>query len=114
MPQGYYTIEQWVPSTVGAQPGWIAILHLSFGESLTAAENALEKLGRPGLYRLVQTQRVIWAENEGDRLHLRKSHAASPDNLDKTRQTFERCGGKYPVEEVQAARREVRNKSQRN
>src|ERR1700722_9031154 len=104
MPQGYYTIEQWTPPKSGKQPAWVAITHLPFGLSQTAAEEALQKLGRPGLYRLGQMQRVIWAEKEAGKLRLRKSHASSPDSLDGIRQMFERNGGKYPLEEVRAAR----------
>ena len=105
MPQGYYTIEQWKPPTKDAQPEWVPIHHLPFGASLTAAENALEKLGTPGFYRLVQIQRVIWAEKEGSKLRLRKSHAGSPESLASIRKMFERSGGRYPVEEVREARR---------
>ena len=108
MPQGYYTIEQWTQPSDDIEPKWIAILHLPFGESLTVAEIALEKLGKPGFYRVVQTQRVIWAENEGSKLRLRKSHARSPEDLKTIRQMFERCGGRYPVEEVRRARRQAK------
>jgi hypothetical protein len=108
MPQGYYTIEQWTQPKQDAQQEWVAIHHLPFGASLTAVENALEKLGKPGFYRLVQMQRVIWAEKEGGKLRLRKSHAGSPKSLDSLRQMFERCGGRYPVEEVKKARRKAK------
>jgi hypothetical protein len=108
MPQGYYTIEQWKQPRKNAPGEWVAILHLPFGMSLTAAENELAKLGKPGLYRLVHTQRVIWVENDGDRLRLRKSHAGSPESLDRIRQMFERCNGSYPAEEVREARRRAR------
>ena len=50
MPQGYYTIEQW------KRPKWVAVAVLPFGLSLTAAEQALKRMGKPGFYRLVQTQ----------------------------------------------------------
>src|SRR4051812_48068152 len=105
MPQGYYTIEQWTPARNGSPAAWVAVLQLPFGKSQTAAEAALEKLGRAGFYRLVQTQRVIWAEQEGGKLRLRKSHAASPAGLEQMRAMFERAGGKFPVEEVRQARR---------
>ncbi len=110
MPQGYYTIEQWKPPAKGTRPEWVAMLHLPFGKSLTAAENAVEKLGKPGFYRVVQVQRVIWAEKEAGRLRLRKSHASSPESLDSIRQIFERCDGQYPVEEVREARRKAKQK----
>jgi hypothetical protein len=104
MPQGYYTIEKWMRPSAKAQPTWTAVLQLPFGTSLRAAEGAVERLG-PGFYRVVQMQRVIWAENEDGRLRLRKSHAGSPESLDKMRQMFDRRDGVYPVEEVRKARR---------
>jgi hypothetical protein len=111
MPQGYYTIEQWTQPKKGARPEWVAVLHLPFGESLTAAEKAIERLGKPGFYRVVHTQRVIWAEQEGAKLRLRKSHAGSPESLDSMRQMFERTGGRYPVEEAREARRRAKKKN---
>jgi hypothetical protein len=111
MPQGYYTVEQWTRPRPGAPAEWLPIVHLPFGATQTAAEAAVERLGQPGLYRLVQTQRVVWAEKTGDRLRLRKSHASSPQNLDEIRQTFDRTGGRYPVEEAQAARRRAKKAS---
>lgn len=92
---------------------WIAVLQLPFGATLTAAEEALEKLGEPGFYRVVQMQRVIWAETEAGRLKLRKSHASSADSLKKMQEMFERCGGRYPHEEVRRARRLSKTKKAR-
>jgi hypothetical protein len=108
MPQGYYTIEEWKPPIADARPEWVAIEYLPLGASLTAAEGAVERLGKPGLYRLVQTQRVIWAESENGKIRLRKSHAGSPENLDAIRQIFERTHGQYPVEEAREARRQAK------
>jgi hypothetical protein len=99
MPQGYYTIEEW------KRPAWVVAQVLPFGMSLTAAEQALQRLGKPGFYRLVHTQRVIWAEPDGPGLRLRKSHASSPQNLAKMQEMFDRTGGRYPIEEAKAARR---------
>ena len=45
------------------------------------------------------------AEQDGDDLKLRKSHASSPDSLDGIRQMFERTTGRYPIEELKEARR---------
>ena len=104
MPQGYYVIEQWKCSAKGAAE-WIAVLVLPFGATLTAAEQALEELGEPGCYRIVQMQRVIWVEQDAGVFKLRKSHANTPDGLRKIVAMFERCGGRYPEEEVRAARR---------
>jgi hypothetical protein len=114
MPQGYYTIEQWTPAEGGAagdEAGWVAVCTLPFGATQTQAEAALEKRGQHGFYRLVQMQRVIWAQREGTKLRLRKAHATSPKGLDGLRAMFERCGGKYPEEEVRAAR--ARQKAKR-
>jgi hypothetical protein len=108
VPHGYYTIEQWTQKDDLAPQEWVPILHLPLGAALSAAEHAIEKLGKPGLYRIVQTQRVVWAEEEEGSLWLRKSHAGSPEELDVLRKTYERCGGQYPVDEVRAARRETR------
>ena len=107
MPQGYYTIEQW------KRPEWVVALVLPFGTSLTAAERALERLGRPGFYRLVQTQRVIWSERNGSGLRLRRSHASSPQGLQQMQEMFDRTGGRYPIEEVKAARRNAKQKNAR-
>ena len=101
MPQGYYTIERWT------RPEWVVALVLPFGMSLTEAEQALERLGQPGFYRLVHTQRVIWAVREGSRLRLRRSHASSPASLQQMQEMFDRTGGRYPVEEVKAKRRKA-------
>ena len=89
----------------GSAGAWDEVLHLPFGRSLTDAETAVKKLGTPGLYRIVQMQRVVWAEQERGELRMRKSHAGSPENLDEVRQMFERSKGRYPVEEVKEARR---------
>jgi hypothetical protein len=105
MPQGYYVVEQWTCSTKEAAAQWIAVLVLPFGATLTSAEQALERLGERGFYRIVQMQRVIWADQDAGVLKLRKSHANSPDGLKKMQEMFERCGGRYPYEEVRAARR---------
>jgi len=112
MPQGYYTIEQWMQPKKGAPFQWSEIMHLPFGASLTEAEDALKGLGNSGLFRLLQMQRIIWAEHEGESLRLRKSHASSPQNLNTVCQMFARSGGRYPVEEVKAARKQQK-KAQR-
>ena len=108
MPQGYYTIEQW------KRHRWTAVAVLPFGLSLTAAERALAQLGRPGFYRLVHTQRIIWCERNGRGVRLRKSHAASPEGLERMQKMFDRTGGRYPTEEAQAARREMKQKRARH
>ena len=111
MAQGYYTIEQWTRGKKGSPDAWVEVLYLPFGRSLTDAETAVKNLGTAGLYRIVQMQRVVWAEQEGDELRMRKSHAGSPENLDEVRQMFERSKGRYPVEEVKEARRRQKLRS---
>jgi hypothetical protein len=107
MPQGYYTIEQWKP------PQWVMVAALPFGLSLTAAEQALARLGKPGFYRLVHTQRIIWCERDGSRLRLRKSHASSPQSLRRMQEMFDRTGGRFPVDEVKAARQVAKRNRRR-
>ena len=114
MPQGYYTIEQWTRPRAGNKSlqQWVAIAHLPFGASLTQAEEALAQRNEPGFYRLVHTQRIIWAQRDGQSLRLRKSHAGSPENLAVVQRMFDRCGGEYPIDEITAAR--ARKKAQRS
>ena len=109
MAQGYYTIEQW---SKGA--GWVAVCALPFGASQSDAETAIEKRGKGGFYRLVQMQRVIWAQREGGKMRLRKSHASSPEKLAETCAMFDRCKGRYPVEEIRVARREMKRRRGRS
>ena len=110
MPQGYYTIEQWKQPRKGASAEWVAILTLPFGETLSAAEQALRQLDKAGFYRVIQTQRVIWAEYDKGSLRLRKSHAGSPESLEQMRLMFERCGGRYPIEEAREAHRQAKRR----
>jgi hypothetical protein len=102
MPQGYFTIEQWKTRK------WVAVAVLPFGLSLTAAEQALARLGKPGLFRLVQTQRIVWCERDKGGVRLRKSHASSPKGLEQIQKMFDRSAGRYPAEEARAARREAK------
>ena len=108
MPQGYYTIEQWMSPKKGESPRWISIAHLPFGLTQTAAESAISKRNQPGLFRLVQMQRVIWAEKINGELRPRKSHASSPQSLAEIEQMFAGSGGRYPREQVQEARRKAK------
>jgi hypothetical protein len=57
----------------------------------------IEAEGKPGFYRVVQTQRVIWAEDTDGKLRLRKWHAGSPEGMERGAAAFERDGGKYPI-----------------
>jgi hypothetical protein len=97
MPHGYFTIEQWHPAQANTAAHWTPILHLDSSQSLTQAIAALEKHGGPGLFRVLQMQRCIWAELEHGKLRLHRSHASSPDNLAKLTHLFEREHGRRPT-----------------
>jgi hypothetical protein len=104
MPHGYFTVEQWKCPQDGATTHWIPILHLDSYQSLTKAMAALEKRGEPGLFRVMQMQRCVWAKMEGGKLRLHLSHASSPENLAQVVEIFEREGGHRPVEKARAER----------
>jgi len=104
MPHGFFTVEQWRTPQDGASSQWIPILHLDSYQSLTNAVEALERRGKPGLFRIVQMQRCIWAEMEAGKLRLHGSHASSPENLAQIVEIFEREGGRRPVEKARADR----------
>lgn len=104
MPHGFFTIEQWKRSQDTAATQWIPILHLDSCQPLTNALAAVEKRGEPGLFRVVQMQRCIWAEIESGKLRLHGSHASSPENLAQIVEIYEREGGRRPVEKARAER----------
>jgi hypothetical protein len=104
MPHGYFTVEQWKRSDHSETGQWTPILHLDSYQSLTKALGALEKCGKPGLFRVTQMQRCVWAEMEKGKLRLHGSHASSPQNLAQMVQIFEREGGRRPVEKARQAR----------
>src|SRR5207249_2496907 len=104
MPHGFFTVEQWKRPQDSAAAHWIPILHLDSYQSLTKAMAALEKRGQPGLFRVVQMQRCLWAEMEGGKLRLHGSHASSPENLAQMVEIFVREGGRRPVEKARQER----------
>ena len=104
MPHGFFTVEQWKRSQDSATPHWIPILHLDAYQSLTKAMATLEGRGNPSLFRVVQMQRCVWAEMEEGKLRLHGSHASSPENLAQIVETFEREGGRRPVERARQER----------
>jgi hypothetical protein len=110
MPHGFFTVEQWKRPQDSATPQWVPILHLDSYQSLTKAMAALEKRGEPGLFRVVQMQRCVWAEMEGGKLRLHGSHASSPENLAQIVQIFEREGGRRPVERARQERAAAKGK----
>jgi hypothetical protein len=97
MPYGFFTIEQWKRPSRGAKPAWVPIAHLDARNKLSDAFQLLEQRNKPGFFRVVQTQRVIWAEMTSGKLHLRKWHSGSPDSLARGAKAFDRDGGRYPV-----------------
>jgi hypothetical protein len=93
MPHGFYTIEQWRGKR------WVTVCHLDGGQSLTDAMQEVERRGKAGFFRIVQTQRMIWAEKKDGKLRLRKWHAGTPETLSRTAEAFDRDGGKWPDSE---------------
>src|SRR4051812_38075821 len=76
MPQGFYTIEQWKPRRRGGKPQWVAVAHADARASVSAALRMIEQRDRSGFFRVIQTQRQVWAERVDEKLRLRKWHAA--------------------------------------
>jgi len=104
MPHGFFTVEQWKCPQGSMTSGWIPILRLDAYQSLTKAMAALEKRGKPGLFRVMQMQRCVWAEMEEGKLRLHGSHASSPKSLARIVEIFEREGGRRPVAKARADR----------
>src|SRR5215469_10660446 len=100
MPHGYFTVEQWAASANGSTSKWVPIFQLDSYQSLTQAIRQLERRGQPGLFRVSQMQRCVWAQMEKGKLRLHGSHASSPENLARMVETFEREGGRRPVEKA--------------
>lgn len=110
MPHGFFTVEQWVNRQNRTPSKWIPILHLDSYQSLTKAIDALETRGQPGLFRIVQTQRCIWAEVEAGALRLHGSHVSSPEGLVRLTEIYQREGGRRPVEKARQERARVKAK----
>jgi hypothetical protein len=108
MPHGFFTVEQWMAPKANAGAEWIPILHLESYRSLTKAMVALEKRGQPGLYRILQMQRCVWAEMEAGKLRLHGSHHSSPENLAQMVEIYEREGGRRPVEKAREQRAQAK------
>jgi hypothetical protein len=114
MPHGFFTVEQWKHPRRGSAGQWVAILHLDAWQSLSKAVEALHERGRPGLFRIVQMQRCIWAEMEDGTLRLHGSHASSPKNLARLAKLYDREGGRRPVEKARRDRAEAKAKRARH
>jgi hypothetical protein len=97
MPHGFFTIEQWQRSGSDARPQWVPVSHVNAGKTLAEVVRTVEAQGTPGFYRVVQTQRMIWAEVVDGKLQLRKWHAGSPETLLRSAEAFDRDGGKWPI-----------------
>lgn len=108
MPHGFYTIEQWKPSRRRTGSRWVPILHLDSHQSLTKTAKALKRRGRPGLFRVVQMQRCLWAEMEHGKLRLHGSHASTPADLAQIVKIFEREGGRRPVAKARQQRAQAK------
>jgi hypothetical protein len=111
MPHGFFTVEQW------RRRRWTPIFHLDSYQSLTAAIAMLEKRGQPGLYRVLQTQRCLWAENEKDKaggkgkLRVHGCHVSSPKSLAELAKLFEKERGRRPVEKARQDRARAKAKA---
>jgi hypothetical protein len=104
MPYGFFTVEQWKRSKGRAKGQWTTILHLDAGQSLTGAIKAINRRGKPGLFRVIQTQRHVWAEMERGKLRLRCWHASTSEGLARLAAAYDRDGGKWPVEKERRER----------
>ena len=104
MPHGFFTVEQWKPRRRGGRAEWVAILHLDAGGSVSATVRAIERRGRAGFFRVVQTQRQVWAERVDGRLRLRQWHADSPAALARSAKAFVKDKGVWPDERRQRNR----------
>lgn len=96
MPYGFFTLEQWKPLKRGGPHQWVAVAHFDAGHTLTDAVAEIENRRKPGFFRVIQTQRQIWAECANGKLHLRKHHVGSPNALALAAGTFVRDKGKWP------------------
>jgi hypothetical protein len=108
MPHGFFTIEQWKRPRGKTKAQWIPILHLDSCETLTGALKALEESAQSGLYRVLQTQRCIWAGMEGGKLRLHGSHASSPESLARLTRLYQKEGGRRPEEKAREERARVK------
>jgi len=93
MAHGFFAIEKWH----GSNRKWVTVANLNGDSSVSDALRALERRGKRGFFRVVQTQRMIWAEKTKGKLRLRKWHATSPGTLLRTAKAFDRDKGKWPA-----------------
>jgi len=94
MPYGFFTIEQWKRPSRNAAAQWCLVEHLNARAKLSDALERLEQRNKPGFYRVVQMQRMVWAEKTEGKVKFRRWHAGTPEDLARTAATFERTGGR--------------------
>jgi hypothetical protein len=70
---------------------------LNADRSLSEALREIERGDQAGFFRIVQTQRQVWAEKLDGKLRLRKWHAGSPEALARTADAFVRDKGRWPA-----------------
>jgi hypothetical protein len=97
MPYGFFTVEQWKPARRSAAPEWAALRHFDARHTLNQVMSWIGARGKPGFYRAVQMQRMIWAEKSEGKLRLKKWHAGSPESLERTAAAYTSDRGKYPT-----------------
>jgi hypothetical protein len=97
MAYGFFTIEQWKRPKPGAKSQWVPIEHLDAHHTLSDALRSIEEGDRAGFYRVVQTQRWVWAEKVDRKVRFRRKHASNAAELARTAATFERDGGRWPT-----------------
>ena len=90
MAHGFFTIEQW------RNKQWETVCHLNGDQSVTDVLRELERRDKPGFFRVVQTQRMIWAEKIDGKMRLRKWHANKPETLLRSAEAFDRDRGRWP------------------
>jgi hypothetical protein len=102
MPSGFFTVEHWISK--GPKQYWKAILHLDSHQSLRKSLMAIEKHGKPGLFRVTQTQRCVWAQVENGKLRLHGCHVSDPETLTTLATIFKTYKGRRPVEKARQER----------
>ena len=100
MRHGFFTVEQWVSKN----RKWKPVLHLDAFQSLNKAIAELKHFGKPGLFRVIQTQRCIWAQIEDGNVRLHGSHVSSPESLAELTKLFKQEKGHRPIENARQER----------
>ena len=95
MPHGFFTIEQWKQPRKG-KGRWVVIQHLDRFKKLSDAIDLLAARKKPGFYRVIQTQRMIWAETGPKGFKMHKWHALEVKTLERTAKAFVRDRRKWP------------------